>query len=94
MMKRIMSKLRSILGTSLFGGALGALFGGSMLGVGALVSSGEVTVALFALGVGLAAGVGAFVGGAFGTMLALTPRRSLDELSLTSSAVFVSSQAM
>lgn len=85
-MNRILGRLRSILGTSLLGGAVGALFGGSLLGVGALVAPGEVTIVLFALGVGLAGGVGAFVGGAFGTMLALAPRRDLDELSLTSSA--------
>lgn len=86
-MRRIFDKLRSILGTSLFGGVLGSLFGGTLLGFGALVSSGEVTLGLFAMGVALSGGVGAFIGGAFGSLLAISRRRSLDELSLGSSAL-------
>jgi hypothetical protein len=85
-MKRVLDKLRSILGTSAVGGLLGSVFGGTLLGVGTLVASGEVTAGMFALGVAFAGGVGAFIGGAFGTLLALSKRRGLDELSLGRSA--------
>jgi hypothetical protein len=85
-MKRVLEKLRSILGTSAIGGLLGSICGGALLGVGALVASGEVTAGMFALGVAFAGGVGAFIGGVFGTLLALSKRRGLDELSLGRSA--------
>jgi len=85
-MGRIVDKLKSILGTSLFGGVLGSTFGGALLGFGALVSPGEVTLGLFAMGLAFSGGVGVFIGGTFGTLLSLLPRRSLDELTLGSSA--------
>ena len=85
-MKRVLEKLRSILSTSAVGGFLGSVFGGALLGVGVLVSSGEVTAGMFALGLAFSGGVGAFIGGVFGTLLTLSKRRSLDELSLGRSA--------
>lgn len=83
--RRLFEKFRAILGTSALGGFVGGVFGSAMLGVAA--TSGEFGLGFFAFGVAVSAGVGAVIGGGFGTLLALSPRSSLEELGVARGAL-------
>lgn len=87
-LQRLRDKLGAVLGTSVAGGAIGAIFGSSLMAVGALGGAGEVSVGLFLATAAISGGVGAFIGGGFATLLALSGERTLEQLGLARSAVF------
>ena len=79
-LRRLRNKLGAVLGTSVVGSVIGVLFGSSLMAVGAI--AGEVSVGLFLSAAALSAGVGAFIGGGFATLLALSGERTLEQLGL------------
>ena len=82
-----LDKLKAIWGTSIAGGAIGALLSSVVLGVGIVVSPGEVTPGLFLGGAALMGGFGAFTAAGFATALALSKGRGgLEGLSVLKSA--------
>jgi hypothetical protein len=82
-MNRWMARLRGVLGLSVIGGGVGAIFGSVWAVVSQLMTFGTVFGFSFLSGALVWGVFGALAGGSFGVLLAtLGARRSLDEIAI------------